>query len=167
MSTNLLVEIEPEQVELEHCAEFFEWWASKKSRSCPPSRSDFDPLIEKPHLAPHLSVWDVIAGGYNFRLRLIGTETAKMYGGDPTGALLTEFWGGRDRQELLDLLRQCVETGKATACQGSFYWRGHRAAEWRAVLAPLRGKGNAVEQIMVCACRHHPPAGCGSSAESP
>jgi hypothetical protein len=130
------------------CREFLQYWESKRTGPAPPFRGSFDPLTEKPRLAPNLFIQEVLDAGRDFRLRLAGTNIVTLFGTDPTGRLLSGFWFGGEVEAVLDLLRRCVTAGEPVAMEGSFHWRGFR--QWECVAAPMRIDGPGAGQILGC-----------------
>jgi hypothetical protein len=143
-------EIDIAEICIHNCKGFLDYWLGKRSGSRSPERSSLDPFIEKPQLAPYLFVYDVISGGRNFRNRIIGTKIMDLYGGDPTGYLITEFWFGGEIETVLRLLRKCVETGKPVAYEGAYHWQGRRFVEWQCVMTPLGTNNDQIEQVIGC-----------------
>ena len=130
--------------------EFLGYWLGKRSDPRISERSPIDPFIEKPQLAPYLFVYDVISGGQNFRNRIIGTKIMDLYGSDPTGYLITEFWFGGEIETVLRLLRKCVETGKPVAYEGAYHWQGRKFVEWQCVTTPLGTDNGQIKQVIGC-----------------
>jgi hypothetical protein len=67
--------------------ELFDYWKSKQhADGRPPSRRDLDPIVDIPHLAGNLILFDVRPDGY--RYRLIGSANTIRWGEDLTGKML-------------------------------------------------------------------------------
>jgi len=142
METKPLREITLSEITAADCREFLEYWASKRTGPDPPARRTLDPLIEKPRLAPCMYIYEVVDGGRDFRLPLVGTQAATLFGGDPTGRCLSEIWACSEVETGLRLMRKCMGTGEPVAAGGSFHWQGiHRMAVRDNAAAPRRSAG--------------------------
>ena len=56
-----------------------------------PARTDFDPLIEVPRLAPRMMLMDVLQDPLDFRYRLVGSALRRHMAQDWTGKRLSEI----------------------------------------------------------------------------
>ncbi|SDD52586.1 PAS domain-containing protein [Kordiimonas lacus] len=78
--------------------ELYDLWKELKGEQEMPSKSDFKPERMKAYL-PNLYIVDIIDGGADYRLRLIGTALTQMVGRDMTGHLISAVpetqWRGR------------------------------------------------------------------------
>jgi hypothetical protein len=119
----------------EDSVRFISYWYSKKKGLLIPERRDFDPLIEVPTLASGFFIYDVEE--CDFRLRLMGTGLARMFGRDVTGRLLSSFWAASEFDAVSDALRACIREGRPVASEGSFHWEGRDFVEWQTVAAPV------------------------------
>jgi hypothetical protein len=54
------------------------YWEGKLSGRPMPTRRDFDPVFEIPHLLPWIMLVDVLREPLDFRYRLIGTSNSKF-----------------------------------------------------------------------------------------
>jgi hypothetical protein len=133
------------------CREFFDYWASKREGGEVPRRRAFDPLLEIPHLAPRLFLLDVVEGGRDVRVRLMGTQVIAMFAADVTGRLVSEIWFADELAECFRLCRKCVETGEPVAAEGSYHWLGRGYVAWQCVMTPVRRDG--ADQLLCLLCR--------------
>jgi len=69
--------------------EFSEYWLSLCPEGGLPSVAQFD-LLEFPQFAPWIALADVLDDGADFQFRLIGTKIVRVFGGDITGATLSQ-----------------------------------------------------------------------------
>ena len=67
------------------------YWSAKKGGRTLPSRSDMDPPIELPRLAPNMIVFDVLHEPLDFRYRLIGTKVRTHLMNDLTGLRMSDI----------------------------------------------------------------------------
>jgi hypothetical protein len=68
---------------------FIAYWNAKRGGRAMPERGELTPGEMKPYL-PRLHIYDVIDGGCDFRIRLMGTRLSSGWRRDPTGALISE-----------------------------------------------------------------------------
>ena len=153
MAVNTLHEIAIEQVDGRTCLEFLEYWNRKRIGAEPASRHSFDPLIEKPHLAPYLMIFEPVEGDRDFRVRLMGTQVMAFIGDDVTGRLLSRHCFPDDVENAVGLFRKCARIREPVAAEGFYQWRNRDFDNWQAVIAPLRLYGAEVEQFLCCLCQ--------------
>jgi len=67
----------------------YQYWLDIKADRDMPSRADFNP-VDIPNLLAHVSLVDVEHGTGRYKFRLIGTETVRAMGFEPTGQYLDE-----------------------------------------------------------------------------
>jgi hypothetical protein len=65
-------------------------WNRKRGERRMPVRADFAPRDMRAYLR-RIHLYDVLDGGRDFRIRLMGTSIAIGLGSDPTGKLVTEY----------------------------------------------------------------------------
>jgi hypothetical protein len=127
-----------DRVSHEGCRRFVEYWRGRRRDGGVPHRADLDPLIDVPALAPGFFIYDVVEGGGDFRLRLMGTGLVRLFGRDVTGKLLSEFWAPGELAAVCEAFRACIREAEAVAGAGSFHWEGRDFVEWESVAAPVR-----------------------------
>jgi hypothetical protein len=152
LAVGALHEIAIEQVDEPTCLEFLDYWHKKRIGLEPPTRRSFDPLIEKPHLAPQLMIFEP-EGEYDFRLRLMGTQVVAQFGGDVTGHLLSVGWFADEVNAASGLFRKSAQTREPVAAEGVYHWQRREFVNWQCVIAPLRLDGATVEQFFCCLCQ--------------
>lgn len=77
----------------------FALWMELKGGADMPSKADFKPERMRAYL-PNIYIVDIIDGGADYRLRLIGTALTQMVGRDMTGCLLSEVPETRWRAQI-------------------------------------------------------------------
>jgi hypothetical protein len=82
-----------ESVSDQRLAALHSYWSSKRGPRILPARADIDPG-ELRRLLPHILLIDVVAGGRDFRYRLVGTEIERHIGRPVTGRLISEVLCG-------------------------------------------------------------------------
>src|ERR1700688_3416251 len=65
-------------------------WTEKRGERRMPARNDFTPRDMKAYLR-RIHLYDVVEGGRDFRIRLLGTSMTIGMGQDPTGKLMSAF----------------------------------------------------------------------------
>lgn len=83
--------------------ELYALWDELRGNAPMPSKNDFKPERMRAYL-PNLYIVDIIDGGADYRLRLIGTALTQMVGRDMTGCLLSEVPETRWRAQVYDLV---------------------------------------------------------------
>lgn len=118
----------------------------------PPVRSSFDPILEKPWLTPYMFIYETVNNVRDLRLRLIGTQIVELFGSDPTGQCLSEFWVPEEFESMLASYQRSVKTGQPFAIKGSYYWKDRGYIDWYCVICPLKVKADHVEQFLGILC---------------
>src|SRR5258708_1576071 len=65
-------------------------WKQKRGVHLMPRYGEISPRDMKSHLT-HIQLYEVIDGGHNFRVRVMGSAFAQTIGYDPTGLLVSEL----------------------------------------------------------------------------
>ena len=137
-----------EDVQCPSVKELSDYWFSLRSEGDFPLVGQFD-LIEFPEYAPWIAISDVMDGGADFRFRMVGTKIARVFGGDITGASLSD--GNRQHvEERIGLIYRYV------CMLGGPVWGGGRVGnvegragfESAAALLPLANEAGAISQII-------------------
>jgi len=99
------------------------YWNAKRGTRWAPTRQDIDPLELKAHL-PHLFMIDSIAGGADYRYRLIGTAIAEGLGRDSTGQLISQLYANQPAalQELRAVFGQALVRRAPYFATGQVFW---------------------------------------------
>jgi hypothetical protein len=127
-----------------------DYWLEKHGARSMPSRGDISPSHIKAHL-PHILLADVIAGGQDFRYRLVGHQLSRFFYSDPTGKLMTEAlapFGTETVQATIASYRGVVERRAPVRLTGSGSVYGQNAKHFDAFLAPLSEGGTDVNMIL-------------------
>jgi hypothetical protein len=99
---------DPSQLDDENLQAVLAYWRSLHIGGRLPCRADIDLVPLRSQLG-RLFLIDVLAGGEEFRFRLIGSKLVHRYGRDSTGKLLTECFQG-EVQPVGEWLRQRYQT---------------------------------------------------------
>ena len=87
--------IDRNDIRSSHVLAGYDYWLAKQRALTDPAqlphRSDFDPLIEMPRLAPRLMLMDVRHDPLDFRYRLVGTALRRHMATDWTGRWLSDI----------------------------------------------------------------------------
>ena len=127
--------------------ELWRHWLALHRGGNPPTRTDFDPAMV-PLLLPYLMLVDVVAGGRDFRYRVVGTHVARIHGADNTGRLVSQAFPSPDAAYVMLLYRWAVETRAAVGFRGEPLRRDQRVLEYEIVHLPLAdGDGQIVKVL--------------------
>lgn len=133
-------------------AEFFHYWDSLRQGDAMPRRADFRPEAVPRHL-PGILLVDVEgldeAGVGIYRYRVVGTESVRLRGHDPTGKLVRDafFWSS---VEAAIAVYECVRTsGRHLYLTAEFVSPQGRWRSEQAILLPFSEDGSTVTQILV------------------
>lgn len=141
---------------LAHCpapvAEIFSYWDGLRGERALPRRADFRPEAVPRHL-PAILLIDVEgvddAGVGVFRYRVVGTESVRLRGHDPTGKLVRDgfFWSSAEAavavyESVRTSGRHLYQTAEFVSPEGR--WRSEHT-----LLLPFSEGGDAVTQILV------------------
>jgi len=108
-----------------------------------PSRASFDP-IDFPSCLPTLVLYEFTEDDA-VRLRLVGTEIAKVWGTDYTGRCLHEFMDGEYHDFIRGHIDQCREERVPLFSHSRFQWDRGRALDTRRLLLPYAKNGKPDE----------------------
>lgn len=133
-------------------AEIFRYWDSLRQGSALPRRAEFRPEAVPRHL-PAILLVDVEgvdeAGVGIYRYRVVGTESVRLRGRDPTGELVRDafFWSSGEAaiavyETVRTSRRHLYQTAEFVSPQGR--WRSEHS-----ILLPFSADGETVTQIMV------------------
>lgn len=131
--------------------DFLAYWNSKRGARPFPSRMDIVPReIEK--LLPWINIYDVVEGGKDFHIRLIGTGLSDALGdGDYRGKSISEL-----PQSLSDRIRRSINLVlknraplRTFAIQSAIPGQNFQGNE--SCLAPLSANGTDIDMVIVVA----------------
>lgn len=86
---------------------FLDYWNAKRGDRAMPARTEISPKELKAWLH-RIHIYDVIDGGRDFRVRLMGTAIVQAFGADVTGTLLSAEVNPEIRGRIFRILRQVV-----------------------------------------------------------
>lgn len=135
--------------------EMLDYWRARSPCQVP-ARADLDPLLDIPHLAPDLFMVDVISGGADFIVRLVGTRLVERYGRDTTGMSILELSSGTYLEAILALMRACLQRRRPIYSVTDYLHpeKSHLTVE--RLIVPLRHHGPEVEILLVLQLFHAP-----------
>jgi hypothetical protein len=118
-------------------AAFVALWESRRGKGAMPERADIKPRDLKDYLSD-IHLYEVIEGGRDFRMRLVGTRFSQAAGYDPTGDLLSRVASESAREPMFACARRAVETAAPI-----YAYAGYRlwGCNIEAVMAPLATDG--------------------------
>ncbi|MDB5449664.1 MAG: hypothetical protein JWQ52_792 [Phenylobacterium sp.] len=127
--------------------ELFGYWASRRQGARLPARRDIDPAGFK-RLLPTVSLIDVLAEPFDFRLRLAGTGLYGVYGREITGRRLGEVYNSAAADYWRVELSNVVAERRPAVGVHSLAWRGasHLSILW--LRLPLASNGCDVDMIL-------------------
>ncbi|MDB5436580.1 MAG: hypothetical protein JWR47_2837 [Phenylobacterium sp.] len=127
--------------------ELFGYWASRRQGARLPARRDIDPAGFK-RLLPTVSLIDVLAEPFDFRLRLAGTGLYGVYGREITGRRLGEVYNSAAADYWRVELSTVVAERRPAVGVHSLAWRGasHLSILW--LRLPLASDGQDVDMIL-------------------
>lgn len=113
-----------------------------------PGRQHFEPLAVV-KLLPNLWLLDVIDGGIDFRVRILGTEIEDVGTWARTGATLQESFPAPEAGVLCHELRKVVKTGRPIWHEnGLFFTPSRTISGVERVALPLARDGKTVDMIL-------------------
>ena len=130
----------------------FALWNEKRANRSMPDRQDMTPRDMKAYL-DQVQLYEVIDGGNDFRIRLMGSDFCRTMGYDPTGQCVSQLTDPVLRERVHSAARRVVETGcpvRTAAPAAAMSRVGFRRIE--RILLPL-GSGNEVTHILCQALR--------------
>lgn len=126
-----------------------DYWNGKRIAGCLPARADLDPL-EIRHLLPDLLIFDLVDGGADFRVRLVGTGVVEAFGFDGTGKLLSTLFKPVVSNEALRLYRLAAEWGAPMVLRATMhYWRHRDHIAYECLHLPLATDGATVDKLLM------------------
>ncbi len=92
-------------------------WSEAKESGQPMARGDV-PSRKLLRLMPHLFLLEPSADGSDWRFRLAGTAIARRFGGDPTGALISQIYDKRQAVDQAAIYKSVAMRGLPHITQG-------------------------------------------------
>jgi len=127
-----------------------DYWLAKRGSRSMPGRGDISPAELKAHL-PRILLADVIAGGADFRYRLVGTELRQFFRAEPSAKRMSEAlapFGAETVEATLMSYRAVVERRAPMRLTGAGSWYGQDLKLFDALLAPLSEDDVSVNMIL-------------------
>jgi hypothetical protein len=116
--------------------EFLAYWASKRPGALP-QRSDFDPIMERPRMAPSMFLVDVLDDGAVFRFRLVGTRITRFIGSDLTGIYTHYDPYALTTSPTARSFELAVRHRKPVFVRADCWWSGDAHGRTETIVAPL------------------------------
>jgi hypothetical protein len=121
--------------------QLYRYWRLKSIDGRPPARADLDPVIDIPHLTPHLMILDVLPDGYQYRLA--GSDLGLRLGEELTGKRVGRATVAEG--QWYDLLDTVSREQKPLMVTADAPFRGGKRM---GLVLPLVGLSGATEQIL-------------------
>lgn len=123
-----------------------EKWASLCRDGLPPDREALDVFALEPWLG-HISIYEAVGDGADFRIRLEGTRIAAMTGEDWTGRLASQV-DAAFGTALLGMLQEVLRTARPSFHATRIYQRDYQNA--LRMLLPVRSRRDGpTDQILL------------------
>jgi hypothetical protein len=116
--------------------DFLSYWREKRPGSLP-LRTDFDPLVERPRMAPAMFLVDVLDEGLVFRFRLVGSRIARYLGADLTGVYTHFDPYGLTTSPTARAFEMATRLRRPVFVRADCWWTGDAAGRTETVIAPL------------------------------
>jgi hypothetical protein len=122
-------------------------WSDKRGDRIMPERRDISPRDMKPYLSL-IQLYEVVEGGREFRIGVMGTGFAEMIGHDPTGSFVSQLPDPIIAERLAAALRRVVDS-RAPVRTTSMLRTKARVTRKKAesILMPL-GSGDIVTHVL-------------------
>ncbi len=129
--------------------QLLEYSTSKGGETRLPARTDLDPL-EIRHLLPDLLIFDVVEGGADFRVRLVGTGVVEAFGFDGTGKLLSTLFKPVVSNEAVLLYQVALGWARPMIARSTMhYWRHKDHISYESLFLPLAGDSVNVDKLLI------------------
>jgi hypothetical protein len=125
----------------------FDHWRRLRGHRIGPSRREIDPVDLKSVL-PRVGLVDVVAGGADFRFRLVGTEIYTLNNCELTGGLVSQLKPQPYSELLLEHFSSVVATGEPNAHEIRFITEAGTSRHYAAIRLPLSSDGRAVDGLL-------------------
>lgn len=121
------------------------WWA-RCVDGVPPDRRSLDVFQLRPWLG-HISIYESVEGGADFRIRLEGSRISLMTGENWTGRHASDV-DARFGTQLVAIMREVIRSGRPSLHTTRIYQRQFRSAV--RMLLPMRSRPDAlVDQVFL------------------
>jgi len=144
------VEFDPDMDEPPLLEFLREYWQKQRGAAAMPRRQDIRPSDMKAQL-PHILLADVIAGGEDFRYRLIGGELQRYFKSNPSGRLMSEAllpFGADTIRRTIGTYGEVVRRRVPLRVFGTGALYDQAAKSFDALLTPLSDDGETVNMVL-------------------
>ncbi|MDH3231463.1 MAG: PAS domain-containing protein [Alphaproteobacteria bacterium] len=131
----------------------YEYWGEIRGDRRAPARTDINPT-EIPDLLGYVNIFEVQDTPRDFRVRLHGTEVARMLGQEITGKWLSDVFSGEDAERCRQAFDICVDEWMPSIVQTSLAFCGKPHAAQTFVALPLSADGRRVDTIITAHSFH-------------
>ncbi len=139
----------------ESIVEFHDYWSSKVNDGRLPRRSDIDPLIDIPKLAPDMFMVDVLPDLSDFRVRLMGTRLTAHLGYDTTGEMMVALTKDSYCNVIVDMLRQTVLHRRPLYTLSNYLQPDRSFAMVERLMTPLLDEEGFIKYVATLQLFHH------------
>jgi hypothetical protein len=126
--------------------DFLTYWAGKRPGHLP-QRGDFDPLVERPRMAPSMFLVDVLDEGAVFRFRLVGTRITRFVGTDLTGIYTHYDPYAMTTSATARSFELAVRHRKPIFVRADCWWSGDAHGRTETIVAPLVDERGVVTML--------------------
>lgn len=123
------------------------YWSEKRRERVMPARGDIVPLEIK-DILPTVQLYDILDGGAAYRVRLLGTDVARLFEKDPTGSVFDRASNDPLTMRMLHVFDQVVSRRKPLIARAE-----HTAIERinysaiESIFLPLSDNGTDINMI--------------------
>lgn len=130
----------------------YEYWLAKKhalaNADALPARTDLDPLLEVPRLAPRIMLMDVRYEPLDFRYRLVGTALRLHMAEDWTGRWLSDIPFQRPGSMVWENNLRVVESREPLLARPPYIGPHKDFLFVESIILPLSGNRRSVDMLM-------------------
>lgn len=123
---------------------FADYWRSLRGEQGVPFKSAFDPVIDAPRIVSNVLIYDVLDGGRDFRVRLIGDEVVSHFGRNIAGLKVSDYTPINPNL-LIDLYSIPLQQGELAFYQGSYEREGRGFVIYDAAFGPLLSPSGSID----------------------
>ena len=116
--------------------DFLSYWQEKRPGALP-RRGDFDPLMERPRMAPSMFLVDVLEEGAVFRFRLVGSRISRYLGTDLTGLYTHYDPYALTTSPTARSFELATRLARPVFVRADCWWSGDAAGRTETIVAPL------------------------------
>ncbi len=125
----------------------YQYWDAVRGNRAMPSRQDIDPTAI-PKLLPYIFMYDVVAEGGGYTIRLAGEELVRFVGPNPKGQPAGSTMTPRGAAMLIKVLDAVATERVPKFRAGKAYWQPNREyRDYEGCFLPLSSDGQTVDII--------------------